>query len=179
MLSSPTQSTEVLCAGMEIPVNPVMLVSRWKLLPGLNDDCKGFLKNGCYEKIWNAEGNSKEWLWSDYVNWDSNTRHTQVFLLLSQNIGEGEGGEKGEWGWRLRSRQHVSHGMLLQCVQPLLDYMGHMGFKSWCYSHQEYLYYSGDPKPFTKKLTITHYFSIVERGWEREVVVVVVVVAVN
>jgi len=45
--------------------------------------------------------------------------------------------------------------MLLQCVQPLLDYMGHIGFKSWCYSHQEYLYYSWDPKPFTK--TINHY----------------------
>jgi len=45
--------------------------------------------------------------------------------------------------------------MLLQCVQPLLDYMGRMGFKSWCYSHQEYLHYSGDPKPFTK--TINHY----------------------
>jgi len=44
MLYSPTQSTEVLCAGMEIQVNPVMLVSRWKLLPGLNDDLQGLPK---------------------------------------------------------------------------------------------------------------------------------------
>ena len=43
----------------------------------------------------------------------------------------------------------------MQCVHPLLHYMGHMGFKSLCYSHQEYLYYSGNPKPFTK--TSKHY----------------------
>jgi hypothetical protein len=68
--------------------------------------------------------------------------------------------------------------MLLQCVQPLLDYMGHMGFKSWCYSHQEYLYYNGDPKPFTK--TINHYtlFLNCGKGWGREIVLVVVVVVV-
>jgi len=44
MLCSPTQSTDVLCAGMEIPMNPVMLVSTRKLLPGLNDDLQGLPK---------------------------------------------------------------------------------------------------------------------------------------
>jgi len=172
MLYSPTQSTEVLCAGMEIQVNPVMLVSRWKLLPGLNDDLQGL---------------PKEWLlWEVLKRWREQQRLAAEWLCelgfqhktytgVVTDVTKHGGGGGREGRMRLKSEKYW-HGMLLQCFQPLLDYMGHMGFKSWCYIHQEYLYYNGDPKPFTK--TINHYtlFLNCGKGWGREIVVVVVVV---
>jgi hypothetical protein len=56
------------------------------------------------------------------------TRQTETLSMLPQTKGEEEDGEdtSEEDG---ESSEHVSHSIVLQCVDTLLDYMGQSGFE--------------------------------------------------
>jgi len=113
------------------------------------------------------------------VNWDSSTRHTQVLLLLSQNTGEGEEGERRE---NEAENGKVDSMSVIGCCCSVFN-LCLIIWVAWGSNHgvtaiRNICTTVGILNHLQKQSTITHYFSIVGRGWVREIVVVIVVVVI-
>jgi len=174
MLCSPTQSTEVLCAGVEIPVNPVMLVSRQKLLPGLNDDLQELPKEWLLWEVlkyWREQQRmAVEWLCE--LGFQHKT-YIGVVIAITKHRGGGEGGERREN--EAEGRETDSTSVIGCCCSVFNIWL--IIRVTWGSNHgvtaiRNICTTVGILNHLQKQSTITHYFSIVGRGWGREVVVV-------